>query len=357
MNSLERRAMAAADKGTFVLAGDIGGTKTSLGLFIRGKRRPVLKVMETYASPEAPDLENILDRFLERRDVSISSACFGVAGPVKNGRCKATNLPWHLSERKLKNRFGWGRVLLVNDLTATAHAIPLLTKRELSLLNRATTLRKENLGLIAPGTGLGMALMIWKDGQYVPVPSEGGHADFAPNNEAEIHLWQYLHQRVGHVSMERVLSGPGLFIIYCWLKYTGQGREPTWLTQKMNHDDPSEVISEAALVKREPLCVKALDLFVSIFGAAAGNLALTGLTRGGIYLGGGIAPRILPGLREGPFMNAFVNKGRFRGLLSQIPVRVILNDRAALLGAAVCALTTIELNNEFDFTRPGGLSL
>jgi len=330
--------MSTANKGAFILAGDIGGTKTNLGLFTTGKRRPVLKVLEAYPSPESPNLEDIIDRFLERHKVSISNACFGIAGPVKNGRCKTTNLPWDVSERKLKNRFGWDQVLLVNDLTASAYAIPILTKRELFPLNQAKTAGKGNLGLIAPGTGLGTALMIWKEGQYVPVPSEGGHADFAPKNEAEIDLWQYLHQRVGHVSMERVLSGPGLFIIYCWLKYTGQGAEPTWLTHKMNEGDPPKVISEAALVERQPLCVKALDLFVSILGTAAGNLALTGLTRGGIYLGGGIAPRILPKLREGPFLRAFVDKGRLSGLLSQIPVRVILNDRAALIGAAVCAI-------------------
>lgn len=332
--------MSTANREGFILAGDIGGTKTNLGLFTRGKRRPVLKVLETYASPEAPNLEDIIDHFLERHEVSISSACFGIAGPVKNGRCKTTNLPWDVSERKLKNRFGWDRVLLVNDLTASAYAIPFLTRRELFPLNHAKTARKGNLGLIAPGTGLGMALLIRKDAHYVSVPSEAGHADFAPNNEAEAALWHYLHQRVGHVSVERVLSGPGLFIIYCWLKFTGQGTEPPWLEEKMNEGDPSKVISEAALVERQPLCVKALDLFVSIFGATAGNLALTGLATGGIYLGGGIAPGILPKLREGPFMRAFMDKGRLRGLLSQIPVRVILNDRAPLLGAAVCALET-----------------
>ncbi|NVM23384.1 MAG: glucokinase [Desulfobacterales bacterium] len=330
--------MAAADKGTFILGGDIGATKTNLGLFIAGKRRPVLKVTETYASREAPSLEGIIGRFLQRRDVSISSACFGIAGPVKSGRCKMTNLAWDVSERKIKNRFGWERVLLVNDLTATACAAPLLTKLDLFPLNRARTVRRENLGLIAPGTGLGEALLIWRDGCYVPVSSEGGHSDFAPKNEVEIGLWQYLHQRVGHVSIERVLSGPGLFIIYCWLKYTGQGTEPAWVAERMKEGDVSRVISEAALVEKEPLCVKALDVFVSIFGSAAGNLALTGLTRGGIYLGGGIAAKILPTLREGTFMKAFVDKGRFTDLLARIPVRVILNDRAALLGAAVCAL-------------------
>ncbi|MBW1739653.1 MAG: glucokinase [Deltaproteobacteria bacterium] len=330
--------MTVANQETFILAGDIGGTKTNLGLFIRGKRRPILKVAATYSSLEAPSLSHIIHRFLEKHDVSISSACFGIAGPVMNGRCKTTNLPWDVSERSLKRRFGWDQVMLVNDLAATACAVPLLTKRELFSLNQVRAAKGAAKGIIAPGTGLGMALLIWRDGQYVPVASEGSHADFAPKNKMEIQLWQYLHQRVGHVSVERVLSGPGLFIIYCWLKYTGQETEPTWLAEKMDEGDPSEIISEAALVEKQPLCVKALDMFVSIFGAAAGNLALTGLTRGGIYLGGGIAPKILPKLREGLFMKAFVNKGRFSGVLSQIPVQVILNERAALLGAAVYAL-------------------
>jgi glucokinase len=210
----------------------------------------------------------------------------------------------------------------------------LLTKGELFPLNQQKRTKGENLGLIAPGTGLGMALLVWGGGHYMPVPSEGGHSDFAPNNDVEVALWQYLHQRLGHVSAERVLSGPGLFIIYCWLKYTGQSAEPTWLAQRMNQDDPAKVISEAALVEKEPLCVKTLDLFVSILGAAAGNLALTGFTKGGIYLGGGICRKILPKLQEDMFMHAFTNKGRLTGLLQEMPVHVILNDKAALLGAA-----------------------
>jgi len=323
-----------------VLAGDIGGTKTNLGLFRAGKKRPVPDVIESYPSQEASNLEDIVEEFLERHPVSVAGACFGVAGPVKNGRCKITNLPWDISERKLKNRFGFGRVRLINDLSAMAYAVPLLTGRELFSLNKGKKSKGESLGLIAPGTGLGMALLVWRDGKYIPVPSEGGHSDFAPQNKAEIALWQYLHVRVGHVSVERVLSGPGLFIIYCWLKFTGQATEPTWLAEKMNEDDPAKVISEAALVEKEPLCVKALDLFISVLGAAAGNLALTGLTRGGMYLGGGIAPKVLQKLREGLFMEAFVNKGRFRPLLEQTPVRVILNDKAALLGAAHGALPT-----------------
>lgn len=322
---------------TMVLAGDIGGTKTNLGLFLKGKRRPLPKAIETYPSRKALNLEQIIEQFLAKHPVSISSACLGIAGPVENGRCKTTNLPWTVSERKIKNRFGWDKVRLINDLAATAWAVPVLTEREFFALNRQRPARGGNLGLIAPGTGLGMALLVSKDGQYVPVPSEGGHSDFAPQSEAELALWLYLSQRVGHVSVERVLSGPGLFIIYCWLKYTGQGEEPTWLAEKISENDPSRVIAEAALVDEQPLCVKTLDLFVSIFGAAAGNLALTGLTTGGVYLGGGIPPKILPKLKEDIFMKAFTNKGRFRELLRQIPVRVIMNDKAALLGAACCA--------------------
>jgi glucokinase len=322
---------------TMVLAGDIGGTKTYLGLFRRGKRRPLLKVLETYSSRKAPNLESIIDDFLKRHPASLAGACFGMAGPVKNGRCKTTNLPWDVSERKIKNRFGWGRVRLINDLIATAYALPLLTKGELFPLNQQKTIKGENLGLIAPGTGLGMALLVWGDGHYMPVPSEGGHSDFAPSDDVEAALWQYLHQRVGHVSLERVLSGAGLFIIYCWLKFTRQEAEPPWLTQRINEDDPSRVISEAALVEKDPLCVKTLNLFVSILGGAAGNLALTGLTKGGIFLGGGISPKILPKLQEDIFMHAFTNKGRFKGLLQEIPAHVILNDKAGLLGAAYCA--------------------
>lgn len=324
-----------------VLAGDIGGTKTNLGLFRIGKKRPVQKIIETYPSREAPSLANILEQFLGKHPADVTSACFGVAGPVRNGVCRTTNLPWDVSEKKLKNRFGWNKVHVINDLAATAYAVPLLTKRELFTLNPGRKAKERTIGLIAPGTGLGMALLVWKDGSYIPVPSEGGHSDFAPNNEAEAAFWKYLHVRLGHVSVERALSGPGLFIIYCWMKFTGQGSEPTWLSKRLNEGDPAGAITEAALEEKDPLCVKALDLFISILGATAGNFALTGLTEGGIYLGGGISPKILMKLQEGLFMRAFVDKGRFRGLVSEIPVHVILNDRAALLGAAHGALMNL----------------
>ena len=330
--------MKNIDNESIILAGDIGGTKTNLGLFIRGKRRPLLKVIETYSSRGAFKLENIIERFLARHHVSITSACFGIAGPVVNGRCKTTNLPWDVSEARIKGLFRWERVRLINDLTATAQGIPLLNSRELVSLNRARPRKRQNLGLIAPGTGLGKALLIYQEGRYISVSSEGGHADFSPNNEDEVKLWQYLHKRLGHVSIERVLSGPGLLNIYSWIKDSGRHKEPAWLARKIKNMDPARVITEAAINEKNLMCFETLNMFVSILGAVSGNLALTGMTTGGIYLGGGIPPKILSILKEGPFIKAFTNKGRFKDLLKKIPVRAILNDRAALLGAAICAL-------------------
>jgi glucokinase len=330
--------MKNMDNELIILAGDIGGTKTNLGLFRQGKKRPLLKVIETYSSREAIKLENIIRQFLERHPFSISSACFGIAGPVVNGRCKTTNLPWDVSEAQIKEFFGWGKVRLINDLTATGLGIPFLNSRELVSLNSVRTRKGQNLGLIAPGTGLGMALLIYQEGHYLSVSSEGGHADFSPNNENEVKLWQYLHKRLGHVSIERVVSGPGLLNIYSWTKDSRRHKEPEWLARKIKEMDPARVITEAAIREKNPLCIEALNMFVSILGGVSGNLALTGMTTGGIYLGGGIPPKILSVLQKGLFMKAFTNKGRFKDLLEKVPVRVILNDRTALLGASFCAL-------------------
>jgi len=321
-----------------VLAGDIGGTKTNLGIFLKGKRRPILKAVGTYSSREAPNLEKIIERFLERHSISIASACFGIAGPVVNGRCKTTNLPWNVSEARIKELFAWKTVRLINDLTATALAIPLLKSRELFPLNNPKAIKGRNIGLVAPGTGLGEALLIYQEGRYTTVPSEGGHVGFSPNNKDEVKLWHYLHKRFGHVSIERVLSGPGLLNIYSWLKNSGHYKEPAWLAGKIKKGDPARVITEAAMNNKSPLCIKSLNMFVSIFGAVAGNLALIGMTIGGVYLGGGIPPKILNKLKEDIFMNAFTDKGRFKDFMKKIPVRVILNERSALLGAAHCAL-------------------
>jgi len=322
---------------TIILAGDIGGTKTNLGLFLKGKERPVPTVIETFSSQNAPNLEHIIRQFLEIHPTSVTHACFGIAGPVVNGTSKTTNLPWNISEDRIKKQFNFHHVKLINDLTATAMAIPLLNSDEFFPLNQAEPIKDQNLALIAPGTGLGIAMLIYHNDRYLPIPSEGGHADFAPNNETEDELWRYLHQHYGHVSIERVVSGSGLVNIYRWLKDSDRLNEPNGLRQKLKEMDPAKTITEAALAKKDVGCVKALNMFVSIFGAVAGNLALTGMTTGGVYLGGGIPPKILSKLKEDIFMEAFTNKGRFKELLENIPVKVILNDKAALIGAAYCA--------------------
>ncbi len=325
-----------------VLAGDIGGTKTNMGLFQMGKSRPVLKTFETYSSRDASGLEDIIDRFIRRHPASIAGACFGIAGPIINGVCKTTNLPWIVSEKRIEKRFKWNRVCLINDLSATAQAIPTLKSREIAALNKARIRKRENIALIAPGTGLGMASLVYNGKEYVPGSSEGGHADFAPNTKSEAALWESLYERFGHVSIERVLSGPGLVNIYSWLRETGRYKEPSWLAQRLNNDDPARVISDVAIRGRNALCRESMKMFVSIFSAAAGNFALTGMTTGGVYLGGGIPPQLLPLLKNGLFMKGFQNKGRFREMMEKIAVKVILNDKAALLGAAKQAFTLID---------------
>jgi len=328
--------MAAVER-EWILAGDIGGTKTNLGLFQNRGKRLALKVIETFSNAEAGDVESIVERFISRCRGTIASACFGIAGPVIGGRCRVTNLPWEVSETRLRRRFKWPTVRLINDLEATAAAVLLLNERDLFVLNEGKTCKRQNIALLAPGTGLGTALLIHADGRYIPVPSEGGHVDFAPNSDEEAELCSYLRARFGHVGVERIASGPGLLNVYSWLKDSGRFQEPEWLAKEMEQGDAASVISRTAMDRKHPLCVAALDTFVSILGAFAGNLALTAMCRGGVYLGGGIPPKILPRLKEPGFLESFSGKGRFKGLLQQIPVRVILNDKAALLGAAKVA--------------------
>ncbi len=322
---------------TLVLAGDVGGTKTLLGLFLLVAGRPEPLVVETYSSLEARNLEQILGPFMARHRIRITSACFGVAGPVHKGVCKTTNLPWRVSQERIRRKFHWPHVRLVNDLVAIAMSIPLLKRKGWVPLNRARALQGQNIVLLAPGTGLGEAVLVYDGEIHIPLASEGGHVDFAPRDEEEIDLWRFLHRRFGHVSPERILSGPGLVNIYSWLKMTGRYTEPDWLRQSLEGDDPARVITEAALENGHELCTESLRIFVSILGGVAGNLALTGTAKGGVYLGGGIPPRILPFLKDGHFMQAFTDKGRFMDYLKSIPVRVILEPGSGLLGAANCA--------------------
>ncbi len=326
--------MTGAANGQLILAGDIGGTKTNLGLFSAEKERPEPTVVETYSSVEAAGLEELIDRFLQAYPARVKAAAFGIAGPVINGVCKATNLPWTVSEAEIGRTFGWSKVVLLNDLAATAHALPVLDTAELERLNDADFQAGANVGLAAPGTGLGISLATVVDRRIYPLPSEGGHVDFAPRNEREIELLRFMWKQYRHVSVERLVSGPGLATIYQWLGETSGKTSPDWLVHRLSTEDPPKVISQVAMDHRDDLCVEALDIFVSILGAVAGNLALVGFTSGGLFLGGGIPPKILPKLRDGAFMQAFTDKGRFAGLLERIPVAVILNSQAALLGAA-----------------------
>ncbi len=322
---------------TTLLAGDIGGTKTNIGLFVPGKTGPHLVTMQTYASKKARGLEEILKHFVREHSFTPASAAFGIAGPVINGQSRTTNLPWVVSEATIKNHFGWNRVALVNDLTATAMSVPFLDNNQICSLNQAKTEKHGTIGIVASGTGLGEASLVYHNNKYVPVPSEGGHVDFAPTTRKQISLWHYLHRQFGHVSVERAVSGQGMVNIYQWLKGTERYHEPEWLKRDMETMDPAEVITKAALANGPSLCTLALDHFISILGAVCGNLALTVMATGGIYLAGGIPPKILPYLKKDIFMKAFTNKGRFSKLLKKIPVKVILDSRAPLIGAAIYA--------------------
>lgn len=324
-----------------ILAGDVGGSKTNLGIFGPGKKRPRPILVQTYSNRRLQNLESAIECFLKQRSVNTVAACFGVAGPISGGQTKLVNLPWQISENRLRQRFKWANVKLINDLTATAYAIPLLNSRELFPLNSIKIRYGHNRALVAPGTGLGQALILFHKGRYYPVASEGGHADFAPRNQDETELWMYLHRKYGHVSMERVLTGSGLNNIYSWLLDSGRFTEPEWLTRKMEKTDPARAISEGAIVNSVPVCEAALRMFVSILGAVAGNLALTGTAAGGVYLGGGIMTKILPKINKQVILKAFADKGRLKPYLETIPIRVILNDKAALIGAAYAAFEMI----------------
>lgn len=320
-----------------ILAGDVGGTKTVLALFEERRGQLTLARDVTRPSREFPSLEAIVRDFLDggpRPDVA--AACFGVAGAVIDGHCVTTNLPWTLDEKVLSHAIPTPRVKLLNDLEAAAWGVMRLPAAELATL-QAGTPRKGNMVLIAAGTGLGEALIVGDGAHHQVIASEGGHADFAPRTERETELLGYLRREFGHVSYERVLSGPGLFNIYRFLLDTSGLAEPPWLKDRLASGDRSAVISEVGLGGGHPLCVEALELFASIYGAEAGNLALKALAVGGVYVGGGIAPKIRAKLSDGRFVAAFRDKGRFAGLMESIPVHLALNPRAPLLGAALVA--------------------
>ncbi|HVR98618.1 MAG TPA: glucokinase [Thermoanaerobaculia bacterium] len=326
-----------------ILGGDIGGTKTNLGLFETSGGVPCLVRSATFGSEDFPGLAPMLAEFLAGDAKSVQAACFGVAGPVLDNRTETPNLAWDVDGPRVAEEAGLPSVFLINDLVATAQGLPLLQEDELAVLHPGEPDPDGNRVLIAAGTGLGMALLPRVGDSWMPVASEGGHADFAPRDEEESGLLLFLRQRLGgRVSVERVVSGPGLYNVYEYLRQVESvPGNPDVRKALESGEDPVPLIGEAGLTRRCGLCARALDLFAAAYGAAAGNLALTGTATGGVYLGGGIAPKILPKLRDGGFVRAFLDKGRFAGYMERVPVRVILNDRTAMLGAARCALAAL----------------
>lgn len=314
-----------------ILAGDIGGTNTRLALFENGK---MLGAEKIFPSKKYSSLEAIIQEFLLGR--TVDAACFGVAGPVRNGKSNVTNLTWTIDICNITKTQRIPKVYLLNDLEANAYGLRQLGKEDLFLLHEGE-MREGNQGLIAAGTGLGEAGLFWNGKQHIPFASEGGHTDFAPRDSKEIELLVYLQKKFGHVSYERIVSGPGLLNIFHFLVETGKEKWSEEIKAEMGKKDPVRVVSEWGSQNKDVACAHAVDWFISIYGSEAGNMALKFLSLGGFYVGGGIAPRLIEIIKQGQFHSSFINKGRFKDLLSTIPIWVIMNDNAALLGAAYFA--------------------
>lgn len=319
-----------------VLAGDIGGTKTRLALVaVDGTQTTVIRERE-FASADYATFDDLLAAFMADAG-AVQSAAFGVAGPVQHDTVQTTNLPWRIEAAALRKRFGFANCHLLNDLEATACGLPALQADDVYTLHAGDLHAQGNRAIIAAGTGLGEAGLFWDGHTHRPYATEGGHTSFAPRDALEFDFAQTLRQRFGHVSWERVVSGMGIPDLYDFLLARQGGQTPGWLADAMQHEGKAAAISNAALTERDALCTETLHRFVGLYGAEAGNLALKTMSRGGLYVGGGIAPKILPLLDSGVFLDAFFDKGRMRPLLQAMPVRVILNDRAALYGPALFA--------------------
>ncbi|NGX36924.1 MAG: Glucokinase [Chlamydiae bacterium] len=319
--------------GKMILAGDIGGTKTHLALFEEEEKSKWV-LDEKFKSADHDSLRSIVKQFLaDHPEHQVEKACFGIAGPVKDRKCKATNLPWIVDADLIEKEANIPSVSLINDLEANAFGIQCLDEDEFFSLNEGEK-HAGNAALISAGTGLGEAGLFWDEKRYHPFACEGGHCSFAPENDLEIQLLRYLRKQYDHISVERVLSGPGLHRLYKFLIDAGLEKEKEEVKKAFEKTDPAYVITKMGMSGACPACSRALDLFVSIYGSEAANLALKMLSIGGLYIGGGIAPKILNELKEGGFMKRFIQKGRFTSLLLAIPVKVVLNENTALLGAS-----------------------
>jgi len=318
-----------------ILAGDIGGTKTNLALFKVVNNQLTIEVQEQFASQKFATFEEVIQAFKEKTGMGeIVSACFGIAGPVIEGHCRTTNLPWEISTTALQTFLQTDKVKLLNDLEATAYGMLYLPEEEFVNLNPTAKPSKGNRAVIAAGTGLGEAMLFDEGSRYYPIASEGGHTDFAPVTKQQDALLQWLRKRYPqHISYERILSGPGIYTLYEFLAQSGFAPQPFLMTNIVKGEDPSAMVSRCALEEQDVLCMEALRLFVEIYGAEAGNLALKSMSLGGVYIGGGIAPKILPFMKSEDFMRGFTAKGRFEPMLRGMEVKISLNPETALLGA------------------------
>lgn len=324
-----------------ILAGDVGGTKVHLALysFEEGRLKPMRD--QKFPAHEYASLDDVVKKFIGECNATtddVIAACFGCPGPVRDGHLKLTNLPWELDTRELVKSLCIPHISLINDLEANGYGIPELAPDKIFTLHPGDPKATGHAGLMAAGTGLGEAMLIWDGKKHRPIPSEGGHCDFAARTNREIALLEYLRSILnGRVSWERVVSGIGIKNIYAFLRDVEKINEPGWLHDRMKTEDPNAVIGECAENGSSSLCFETMKIFTAAYGAEAGNIALKVLATGGMYLGGGIAPKILKTLQNGAFVQAFLDKGRLSPLLQSIPVRVILDDSCALLGAAAYA--------------------
>ena len=325
-----------------VLAGDIGGTNTRLGVFGGAAESPELLCLEILPSASGQTFSELLKQFLSKHPGSYRSACFGIAGPVRDGVCETPNLPWVLNARKLTEEFALPAVTLINDLQANAEGVQVLKPTDFISIQEGQRDPTGSLALVSAGTGLGMAgvMRATKDG-FLSLPSEGGHADFAPRSPDDIPLFEFLYKKFGRVSYERILSGPGLKNIY---EFLVEVERKAGHQEVLRDSDSGPLITKLALSKEDPTSVDALKIFVSYYGSVAGNVALQFLSLGGLFLGGGIAPRIASQLQSENFLKAFLDKGRLGALVKDIPVKIINNDKTALLGTAHVALKTAHKN-------------
>jgi len=316
-----------------ILAGDVGGTNTRLALYRREARGLLRGRTATYRSREHPGLDSILRDFLGAGD-AVERACIGAAGPVEGGRCRLTNLDWEVDEASLRRTLGVSEAYLVNDLQATASSLPFLQEADLATIKEGAADPRGNMAVLSAGTGLGEGFLVRSGDGYIPLASEGGHVDFAPRDEREVRLHAFLRAMHGRVSVERVLSGPGLHDVYRFLREAEGVAEEPGVSEEIAGEEPQQAIVRHGLAGGPGACAETLRIFCSLYGAEAGNLALQYLATGGVYLAGGIAPAILCALRRQEFLSAFLDKGRMRNLLSRVPVIVILDPAAPLLGAA-----------------------